>query len=121
MNPVHKDDPSCLFAPIIFSQRDQGGEIGRMEYARDYWGTGAYLLMVKSDQGDSGPIPYWMQFGIDERRANARPSCKRPGWDQLREDVGKGHRLRLCCGKLEGLPKCCYGGGWTHELARNGA
>ncbi|TFY56616.1 hypothetical protein EVG20_g8860 [Dentipellis fragilis] len=83
-----KDDPEVgpLYS-MVFNARPQAVRMGRMEMGDSYWGTGAYLLMIRYRPnvtviGTDG-IPFWKQFGIDKASANARPSCRSP-LDQLK-------------------------------------
>ncbi|RDX52221.1 hypothetical protein OH76DRAFT_198188 [Lentinus brumalis] len=116
----HKDDPGCaMLYNVVFAQRPAAVEMGKMEMGNRYWGTGAYLLMVrfrpnKAEFGVDG-VPFWKHFGIDKDSANAHPACRNP-LEQLEENLHSGKKMRFCCGKVEGLPTCCCGG-WTHEIS----
>lgn len=103
---------------ILMTDRAAAVEMGKKEFGNDYWGTGAYVLMVKFAPSPlAGALPFWKHFGIDKEHARATPARTHP-WDQLRENVHEGKRQKFCCGRVEGLPTCCCGG-WTHEQVCN--
>ncbi|KAI9060747.1 hypothetical protein FKP32DRAFT_1577368 [Trametes sanguinea] len=97
-----------------FMERPVAVEIGKHEFGDQYWGTGAYILVVRFDPETTAVIPFWKHFGIDKDTAQARPAC-RNAICQLVENIREGRKMRFCCGKVEGLPTCCCGG-WTHEI-----
>ncbi|PIL28418.1 hypothetical protein GSI_08452 [Ganoderma sinense ZZ0214-1] len=107
-----KDAPDT--APLykmVFDTRPGAVAMAKRDIGeRLYWGTGAYLLMVRFRPhqlvfGTDG-IPFWKHFGIDRLHANAHPACRNP-LDQLEENLMEGRKMKFCCGKLEGLPTCC--------------
>ncbi|KAI0747251.1 hypothetical protein C8Q80DRAFT_830259 [Daedaleopsis nitida] len=108
LTPV--DDPECamLFRPVN-EARPAAVEMGKVEMGELYWGTGAYVLMVRFRPdltvfGTDG-VPFWKHFGIDSTTANAVPACRNP-LDQLEDNLHQGR----------GLPTCCCGG-WTHQVS----
>ena len=115
------DSETAALYKMVFDARPAAVAMGRMEMGDDnYWGTGAYLLMVRFRPNRVGfgvdGIPFWKHFGIANVYANARLACGNP-LDQLEENLTEGRKMKFCCGKLEGLPTCCCGG-WTHEVVR---
>ncbi|PIL30060.1 hypothetical protein GSI_07637 [Ganoderma sinense ZZ0214-1] len=107
----------------IFEERLVAVELGKIEMGDDlYWGTGAYLLIVRFRPSTVNVcydgVPFWKHFGIDKIHANARPVCRNP-IEQLKENLTEGRKMKFCCGRLEGLPTCCCGG-WTHQVSGHG-
>ncbi len=88
----------------IFEQRLAAVELGRMEMGeRLYWGTGAYLLVVRFQPGTHNVcfdgVPFWKHFSIDKRHAGARPACRDPV-EQLEQNIMEGRKMKkTCCGK----------------------
>ncbi|KAM5531972.1 hypothetical protein V8D89_014372 [Ganoderma adspersum] len=116
-----KDDPdTAALYKMVFDARPAAVAMGKMEMGDGlYWGTRAYLLMVRFrphrvEFGTDG-IPFWKHFGIANVYANARPACRNP-LDQLGENLTEGRKMKFCCGKLEGLPTCCCV--WTSAEGR---
>ena len=117
-----KDAPeTAALYKVVFAVRPTAVAMGKREMGDGhYWGTGAYLLMVRfrphQVQVGADGIPFWKHFGIDRIHARARPACRNP-LDQLEENLAEGRKMKFCCGKIEGFPTCCCGG-WTHEVVR---
>lgn len=91
-------------------------QLSRMEYGRDYGGTGTYYLIADfsgietcADIGIAH-VPFSKEFYFGKAVARAKPNSE---WRRLFiEAVEEGKRMKFCCGKVEEGVCCC--GGWTH-------
>ena len=63
---------------LVFASREHAVGMGLVELGREYWGIGAYVLMVKFKPEYPPGIPFWKHFGIDKTRARATPACSHP-------------------------------------------
>ncbi|EIW79464.1 hypothetical protein CONPUDRAFT_154879 [Coniophora puteana RWD-64-598 SS2] len=126
VHPLDKDDipPGDMVAMTVqrmyWTHREQLIPLGHMQFGDEYGGTGAYVLSVdfnpntRVDLGEMAnailypvkPVPF------DKMRAEAHPA-PRP-YQTLERILAAGERLKFCCGKVPGMPKCCCGG-WTHH------
>ena len=117
---LHKDEPGIApgktYGDLVWVDRAAAERMGRMSMEDAYWGTGAYLLMVRFGKDVPESVPFWKHFGIDDLRARAIPACGHP-FERLKYNLHEGVKPRFCCGRIPGLPTCCCGG-WTHDKVR---
>ena len=117
---LHKDEPGIApgktYGDLVWVDRAAAERMGRMSMEDAYWGTGAYLLMVRFGEDVPESVPFWKHFGIDDLRARAIPACGHP-FERLKHNLHEGVKPRFCCGRIPGLPTCCCGG-WTHVKVR---
>lgn len=111
---------------IIWQERPAMIKLGKMQFGKDYAGTGIYMLVadfvdVVDDENMKRDVtmtmvPFHKGFGFDRTRARARPNLN---WRPLFvEAIEEGKRMKFCCGKVEAEEGVCCCGGWTHDGAK---
>ena len=110
--------------PVVLKSAAEGYdaavELGKRQFGDSYQGTGTYVLHILFGAEDrtfrpGQTIPFFLSkhFSIEDRQAVADVACRDP-FQQLKENVDEGKKIRFCCGVVPGLSQCCCGG-WTHD------
>ncbi|RPD60498.1 hypothetical protein L227DRAFT_611049 [Lentinus tigrinus ALCF2SS1-6] len=100
-----KDHPvGALTYSEAFMMRPAAVQMGKLEMGELYWGTGAYILVVRFSPEDPSVVTFWKHFGIPKDTARATAACPNT-LSQLMENLHAGTKMKFCCG------------GWTHEIS----